>query len=117
MGKVIAGFDPELCQYLDLLGIKRSCFFKRPKGERKYYISIKEDIEKYRIKGSHKYKFPCYDIESRAYDDYVIWDSSGPAYLHVRGFSRSPRVKVEVFLTWESISLSLNDNLNQNTLL
>lgn len=102
--KITAEFDPGLCQSLDMLGIKRSCFYMYPTGKKKYYIPIKENIEKYRIKGSGKYKFPCYNIEWRAYSDYVIWERGEPTYLYLRSY-RSPKVKIKVFLSWSPISL------------
>lgn len=94
-------FDPDLYKSLKILEIKCSCYFKFPKGKRKYYVSIKKDIDTY--KDENKYRFPIYDLSSRMYTNMLEW-TPGYTRFHNYGYSRLPK-NVILYLSWDTISL------------
>ncbi len=93
-------FDPELFKCLEILEIKFSCYFRFPKGKKKYYISIKRSIDSYK-RGSC-YNFPVYNLRTRTYSDILVWSSLENARYHYQDYY--PK-KVTVYLSWDAISL------------
>lgn len=94
-------FDPELCKCLMILEIKFSCYFKFPKGKRKYYVSIKKNINAY--KDGNIYRFPVYNPTYRSYRDCITWQIDGRAkfFSNTYGYSK----EAILYLSWDAISL------------
>ena len=128
MGKITRPFDPELFDAMQGIEMKVSVYFLPPNGKKKRYIQIKNHIKAYLklilYDGHYReaYVFPSYNVLSRRYTDIVtaLLDLNGEidsCYLINGEFRKMPEVHGDLFMSWNPISLSVNDNLNQNTLL
>ena len=90
-------FDPDLYKCLEVLDIKCSCYFKFPKGKKKYYVSIKKNIDAYKDGG--RYRFPIYSIETKMYTNMLEWTHTSTRF-HNYGWK-----DVVLYLSWDAISL------------
>lgn len=128
MGKIVKPFDPDLLDIMQSIDMKVSVYFISNKGQKKKYIKIKKEVWDYHKSilygGNYRYAyvFPSFNTYSRRYTDSVIAvlgkDGEIEAcYLKNGEFYRMPEVHGDLFMSWTPISLSVNDNLNQNTLL
>lgn len=127
MEKVIKPFNPDLFAAMQEVGLDVKIYFLSEKGKKKY-IKIKSKLELYRRVDLYKgevatfYVFPSFNVLSRRYSDSIVavLDEQGEVedcVLKNGEFYRTPEIHGTLCMSWTPISLSVNDNLNQNTLL